>query len=299
MGMLLVLGISSLVAFAVLNVMPGDAAETMIGESASQAQLQALRQQLGLDQPFLVRYFDYLGGVLHGDFGKSLISGRPVVTMLGERFANTLYLALASTLFATLLGVSVGIWCAARQGSFADLSVSAVMAVGIAAPTFGLAMLFTLIFSVKLRLLPVAGGGTPAHLVLPALTLAVPLLAVVARISRASLLDVSRADYVLSAHAKGVPGCIVWRKHILRNALIPVVTLVGLNFGHLLGGAFVVETIFGWPGLGRMIVQAVFDKDYPLILGAVLLLAMLFQFFNLMIDLAHGFLDPRVGNEAV
>lgn len=297
---LLVLVLASLIAFTILDAAPGDAAHSMVGESASEAQLQALRAELGLDRPLPARFLDYMMGViLRGDLGRSLISGRPVAQMISERFLATLALALAAVAAAVGAGGAAGMWAAARQGSLADLAVSTGMALGLALPGFGLAMLFTLLFSLKLRLLPVAGGGTPAHLVLPALTLAIPLVAVVARLTRSSMLDAMRAEYVLAAHARGVPGKRVWRRHVLRNALVPVVTMVGLHFGHLLGGSFVVETIFGWPGLGRLIVQAVFDKDYPVILGAVLLLAVIFQLFNLAIDLAHGLLDPRVGSEAV
>jgi ABC-type dipeptide/oligopeptide/nickel transport system permease component len=228
-----------------------------------------------------------------------MINGRPVTKIIGERFASTLLLAVVSISLAAFLGVMVGIWAAARQGSLADMAVMAATSLGLAVPGFGFALLLTLFFSLELRLLPVAGGGTLAHLVLPTITLAAPMTAVIARLSRSSLLDAAQADFVLTARAKGVPKRQVWRKHILRNALVPVVTLVGLNFGHLLGGAFVVETIFGWPGLGRLLVQAVFDRDYPLILGAVLLLAVIFQAFNLLIDVLHGSLDPRVGSEAI
>jgi peptide/nickel transport system permease protein len=156
-----------------------------------------------------------------------------------------------------------------------------------------------LIFSLRLRLVPVVGSGTAVDMILPAITLALPMMAVIARLTRSSVLDAARADYVMTAHGKGVPGRKVWRRHILKNALVPVVTMIGLNCGHLLGGTFVVETIFSWPGLGRMIVQAVFEKDYPVILGSIVLLALIFQICNLMIDLAHGVLDPRVGSEAV
>ncbi len=297
---LLVLVLASLIAYAILDVAPGDAAMVMVGESASEEQLAALRTELGLDRSFGARFFDYLLGVgLRGDLGQSLVNGRPVAEVIGERFMATLILALVATLAACAVGMAAGMWAAARPGSLADLSMMAGMALGLALPGFGLALLLTLLFSLKLRLLPVAGGGTPAHLVLPALTLAIPLAAVVARLTRSSMLDEAKAGYVLAAHARGVPAKRVWRRHVLRNALVPVVTLVGLHFGHLLGGAFVVETVFGWPGLGRLIVQAIFDKDYPVILGAVLLLAVIFQMFNLVVDLLHGVLDPRVGGEAV
>jgi len=298
-GTVFTLILASLIAFTIVEAAPGDAAHTLIGESASETELQALRSQMGLDRPFLARYLDYLTNAVRGNLGKSLISGRPVTELIGERFVSTLLLACTALMAASILGILIGIWSASRQGSLLDASMMALTSLGIAIPGFGLAMLLTLVFSLNLRLLPVAGGGTLAHLILPAITLAAPMAAVIARLCRGSLLDVAQSEYVLAAHAKGVTGRMVWRKHILRNALVPVVIMIGLNFGHMLGGAFVVETIFGWPGLGRLLVQAVFDRDFPLILGSVLLLAAIFQFFNLLVDIGHGFLDPRVGSEAV
>jgi ABC-type dipeptide/oligopeptide/nickel transport system permease component len=291
--------LASLVAFTIVNAAPGDAAMTLIGESASTDELHELRSQMGLDQPFFSRYLNFLIHAMHGDLGESLISGRSVVSMIGERFTSTLVLACAAVLLASSLGILAGMLAAAHQGRLVDGGIMVLTTLGIAVPGFGFAMLLTLIFSLKLHLLPVAGGGTLAHIILPMLTLAAPMLAMTARLTRSNLLDVAHSEYVLAAHAKGVPYRLVWRKHILRNALVPVVTMVGLNFGHLLGGTFVVETIFGWPGLGRMLVQAVFDRDFPLILGAVLLLAVIFQVLNLIVDLSHGLLDPRVGSEAV
>lgn len=298
-GSVLVLILASLVAYTILDFAPGDAAQSLIGETASAEQIQALRAEMGLDRPFLARYLDYLSRAARGDLGESLISGRPVTELIGERFVSTLLLASAAMLLASIFGVLLGIFTAARQGSPADIGLMALTSLGMALPGFGIAMLMTLVFSLKLRLFPVAGGGSFAHLVLPAVTLALPLLAVVARLSRSSLLDIARSEFVLALRAKGIPRRLVWRKHILRNALVPVITMICLNFGHMLGGVFVIETIYGWPGLGRMLVQAVFDRDYPLILGAVLLLAIIFQIINLCIDLAHGILDPRVGSEAV
>ena len=298
-GTLMVLVLASLVAFTILDFAPGDAALIMVGESASAEELAVLRQELKLDQPLMMRYLGYLSGVVQGDLGRSLINGRPVTDMIGERFVSTLKLAFAATVLAASAGLLLGIWSAAHYGRLSDLGIMLLSSLGLAVPGFGFAILLTLVFSLKLRLLPVAGGGTPAHMILPMLTLAAPMAAVIARLSRASLIDVSRAEYVLAARAKGVSERVVWHKHVLRNALVPVITMLSLNFGHLLGGAFVVETIFGWPGLGRMLVQAVFDRDYPLILGSVLLLAVIFQVFNLLVDLAHGVLDPRVGSEAV
>lgn len=298
-GALLVLILASLIAFSILHGTPGDAAQTIAGDAATTAELAELRAELGLDQPLLVRFAAYMGGVIRGDLGSSLMSGRPVAQMIGDRFANTLLLACAATCLAVACGLFLGMAAAFHHGSWLDLAVMSTAAMAISVPSYGMAVLLTLLFSVKLRWLPVAGGETLAHLVLPVLVLALPMVAVIARICRSSLLDAARADYVLAAHARGITRRVVWNKHILRNALVPVVTMVALNFGHLLGGAFVAETIFGWPGLGRMIVQAVFEKDYPVILGSVLLMAAIFQLFHLAIDLIHGVLDPRVGSEAV
>lgn len=298
-GALLVLVLASLIAFSVLHGTPGDAAQAIAGDAATAEELAALRADMGLDQPLLVRFAAYMGGVVQGDLGSSLMSGRPVAQMIGERFAKTLLLACVATCLAVACGLVLGMAAAFHHGSWLDLAVMSTAAMAISVPSYGMAVLLTLLFSVKLRWLPVAGGETFAHMVLPALVLALPMVAVVARICRSSLLDSARADYVLAAHARGITRRVVWSKHILRNALVPVVTMVALNFGHLLGGAFVAETIFGWPGLGRMVVQAVFEKDYPVILGAVLLMAAIFQLFHLIIDLIHGVLDPRVGSEAV
>ena len=298
-GALLVLVLASLIAFSILHGTPGDAAQTIAGDAASAEDLDVLRAELGLDQPLLVRFAAYMSGVVQGDLGSSLMSGRPVAQMIGDRIAKTLLLAFTATCLAVACGLFLGMAAALHHGSWLDLAVMSTAALTISIPSYGMAVLLTLLFSVKLRWLPVAGGETLAHLVLPALVLALPMVAVIARISRSSLLDSARADYVLAAHARGITRRVVWSKHILRNALVPVVTMVALNFGHLLGGAFVAETIFGWPGLGRMIVQAVFEKDYPVILGSVLLMAAIFQLFHLIIDLVHGVLDPRVGSEAV
>lgn len=298
-GAVLVLLLASLIAFVVLETSPGDAAQVMVGEAATQEQLDTLRQQMGLDLPLPARYLRYIAKAMQGDFGVSLVSKRPVMEMIGERFSNTLLLALTATSAAMLIGIPLGMAAAARRGSWLDLLLMSGMALGVSIPTFVVAMLFTGIFAVWLGWLPVVGGGTAAHLVLPALTMTIPMLAMVARLTRSSLLDVADEAYVLTARAKGALPPRVWRKHILKNGMIPVVTMIGLHFGHLLGGAFVIETIFGWPGLGRMIVQAVFDQDYPVILGAVLLLAVVFQLFNLLVDLLHGVLDPRVAGEAV
>lgn len=298
--MLLVLVAVSFITFAALATVPGDAAEALVGESASEEQLQLVRQSMGLDLPLPVRYqrfaFDL---VLHGDLGRSLVSGRPVADLLWERLPYTILLALVSMTFATVVGVLAGTGAALRAGTVLDVSIMGGATLGLAVPTFWSALLLIMMFSVKLHLLPVVGAGSVKHLVLPALTLALPMAAIVARLTRASLLDTLNADFVRTAHAKGLSSRRVVGVHIMRNSVIPVLTVLGLQFGHLLGGSFVVETIFGWPGVGRMTVLAIFDRDYPVVLGAALTVAAFYLVINLVVDLTQGWLDPRVAHQAL
>ncbi len=299
-GAVLVLAGVSLAVFVALTYVPGDAADTLLGESASAGQMAALRQELGLDEPLPVRYGRFVAGVLlRGDLGRSVVNGRAVSDLLGERIVPTAILALTAMALAVALGLLAGSLAASRPGGRLDLAVMGVASLGMAVPTFWLALLLVMLFSLNLRWLPVAGAGSPAALVLPAVTLALPTAAVVARLIRSSLLDVLGADFLRTARAKGLPARLVFRDHTLRNSLIPVVTLLGLHLGHLLGGAFVIETIFAWPGLGRLAVQAIFDRDLPVVLGAALLVAVINVTINLGVDLAHALLDPRVGRNAL
>lgn len=299
-GAVLVLAGVSLAVFVALTYVPGDAADSLLGESASAGQLAALRQELGLDEALPVRYARFVAGmVLHGDLGRSVVSGRAVSDLLAERVAPTAVLALTAICLAVVLGTTAGSLAATHPGSRVDLAVMGVSSLGMAVPTYWLSLLLVMLFSLKLRWLPVAGAGSLAHLILPAVTLALPTAAVVARHIRSSLLDVLHADFLRTAHAKGLPARLVFRDHALRNSLIPVVTLLGLHLGHLLGGAFVIETIFAWPGLGRLTVQAIFDRDLPVVLGAALLVAAINVAINLGVDLLHAILDPRVGRSAL
>lgn len=299
-GALLVLLAVSAITFFLLSAAPGDAATTLAGDTASQAQMDALRAELGLDDPPLIRYANFLAAVLTtGSLGESLVSGRPVAALLAERLPYTVLLAVAAITLAAAAGSTVGILAGTRPGTFADTALMSLINLGLAMPTFWVAMLFILFFSLRLRWLPVVGAGTPLHLVLPAVTLALPTAAVVARLMRSSLIDIAGADFVRTAHGKGLPRGLILRRHILRNSLIPVVTMLGLHLGYLLGGAFIVETIFGWPGLGRLTVQAIFDRDLPVVLGATLTIAAIYVMLNLVVDLAHAWLDPRVVAEVI
>ena len=299
-GTLLVLLVVSFVIFVALDATPGDAAEAMVGDTASQEQLDALRQEMGLDAPLVPRYLGFLSDlVTRGDLGKSLVSGRNVSQLLAERLPHTLLLAFTAAALATLVGVAVGIAAAVRAGSYLDTLVMGGAALGLAVPTFWSALLLVMLFSLRLGWLPVVGAGGPRHLVLPALTLALPTSAVVARLMRSSVLEEFSADYVRTAHAKGATPRRVLSHHVLRNSLIPLITLLGLYLGRLLGGAFIVETIFAWPGLGRLTVQAIFDRDQPVVLGAALTVATVYLIINFVVDLVHAWLDPRVAHETL
>jgi ABC-type dipeptide/oligopeptide/nickel transport system permease component len=272
----------------------------MAGDSASASQLAILRAELGLDRSPLARYASFLTGLLtRGDLGRSLVSQRPVAGLVLERLPYTVALALAAVALAALLGGVAGTLAALRAGTPLDTLLMAGAALGVAVPTFWSGLLLILLFSLHLRWLPVTGAGTPAHLVLPAVTLALPTAASVARLVRSGLLDVLAADYIRTAHAKGLTPRRVVIRHALRNGLIPVAAVLSLQLGHLLGGAFIVESIFGWPGLGRLAVQAIFDRDAPVVLGATLAAAAVYLVVNLGMDIAHGWLDPRVGREAI
>ncbi len=300
LGAILVLAVVSFITFALLELAPGDAALTVAGDGASAEQLAVVRHQMGLDAPLPARYLHFVAGaVTRGDLGQSLISGRPVAGLVVERFAYTVELALLAVLGALVLGLAAGLAAAARPGGRLDFVLMAVTGLGISLPVYWVALLLMLVFSLRLHWLPAVGAGSPAHLVLPAVTLALPTAAAIARLVRANVLDVRGADYVRTAAAKGLPASALWRRHVLRNGLIPVVSVLGLYLGHLLGGTFVVETLYAWPGLGRLVVQAVFDRDFPVLVGGVLLIAVIYQCINLAADLALAWLDPRVGHEAL
>lgn len=299
-GTLVTLIVISLVTFVALMSTPGDTASALVGESASAAQLQAVRAELGLDQPLLVRYGTFLASlVVRGDLGRSLISNRPVSELVFERLPYTLVLALAAISLAALIGALLGGAAAIRSGTVWDTLLMSGAALGLALPTFWSALLLMMLLALRLHWLPVVGAESWQHLVLPTITLALPTAAAVARLMRSSVLDVLGADYCRTAHAKGLTPRQVLHRHVVRNSLIPVVTVLGLHLGYLIGGAFVVETIFGWPGVGRMIVQAIFDRDYPVVMGATLVIAALYIGINLLVDLTHGWLDPQIGHAAV
>jgi peptide/nickel transport system permease protein len=294
------IGVSILV-FAIIRFIPGDPARAIAGVHASPEYIEQVREELLLDEGIHVQYFVYMKNLLQGDLGRSTFTRRPVTVELFERFPNTMVLAATAMGIAAILGMSAGIISATKRYSLFDNASMLAALVGVAAPVFWLGVMFQLLFSVNLGWLPSGGIGTWKHLVLPALTLGLATAALIARITRSSMLEVLRQDYITTARSKGQVERVVVYKHALKNALIPVVTVMGLQFGTLLGGAVLTETVFSWPGIGRLMVDSILARDYPVVQGAVLLLAVFFVMINLVVDVIYAFLDPRInfGNREV
>jgi ABC-type dipeptide/oligopeptide/nickel transport system permease component len=293
---IVLLGVS-VVTFALMGLAPGDPAEALLrsqgGEPLPEA-VQALRSELRLDAPAPVRYVRWLGRVLQGDLGTSYRSRSPVAQELASRFPATLQLAVAAMLVALAIALPAGVLSAMRPNSRLDLVARLLALAGNAMPSFWLALLLIMLFAVTLRWLPAVGGGTPAHLVLPALALGLGVAARLTRLLRASLLEVLRADYMRTAYAKGLHERTAVTRHALKNALLPVVTVIGTSFGDLLSGAAIVETIFAWPGIGRYAITAIFLRDYQVIQGCVLYMATAFVLLNFLVDVCYRWLDPRL-----
>jgi ABC-type dipeptide/oligopeptide/nickel transport system permease component len=288
-----VLGVT-LATFLMLHLTPGDPVTIMLGEFASATDVTRLRTELGLDRPLIVQYLKYLGRIVQGDLGNSIRSRRPVVEEIVERLPPTLELALAAQVLATIVGVLAGVTAATARHPAVDSAVVAFTLLGLSMPTFWSGLLFILLFSLTLGWLPITESGGVRALILPAVTLAAPAAAVMARISRASVLDVLRQDYIRTARAKGLSERLVVYQHALRNALIPIVTIAGLQFAGLVAGAVIVESVFSRPGLGRLAVTAILSRDFPLAQGIVLIVATMYVFVNLGVDIAYGVLDPRI-----
>ena len=288
-----ILGVIFVIMLTV-ELIPGDPVALMLGQNAAPEQVEALRRYLGLDRPLVLRYVDYLGHVARGDFGRSIQANRPVLDEVRDVWPNTLQLTLAAIVLAVVVGIGVGALSATRPYSWLDNIVRVVTLLGLSMPIFWIGLVFIYLFGFYLRLLPVGGSGSPKHLILPAVTLALPSIALIARMTRSSLLEVLGEDYIRTARAKGLSGRVVLLRHALGNALIPVVSVIGLQFGQLLGGAVLTETVFAWPGLGRLMVRAIFARDYVLLQGAVLVFAISFVLINLLVDLSYAYLDPRI-----
>jgi len=290
------LGVATLV-FSLIHLIPGDPAQAMLGEAAPQADVDELRHRLGLDRPLLEQYGVFLQGLAKGDLGTSLRTGQPVTAQIIERMPATIELAAAAMLVAIAFAIPLGIIAAVRRGTAVDHAAITLSLAGVSVPNFWLGPLLAIIFAVELGWLPVSGRGTWAHLVLPAVSLGAALAAILARMTRATMLEELREQYVQAARARGVSRLRAVLRHAFRNSLIPVVTLLGLQFGAVLTGAVITETIFAWPGIGRLLIQSIGFRDYPLVQGCILLIALTYVGVNLLTDMLYGVLDPRIRYE--
>jgi ABC-type dipeptide/oligopeptide/nickel transport system permease component len=289
-------GVATLV-FSLIHLVPGDPVQAMLGESASPNDMEKLRSRLGLNRPLYAQYANFMRNVAVGDLGTSLRTNQPVSTLIAERMPATFELAAAAMLVALVIAIPLGLLAAVRAGTAIDHAATTLALIGISMPNFWLGPLLAIVFSVTLGWLPVSGRGTAANLVLPAITLGAPLAAILARMTRASVLEELHELYVVAARARGVSRARAVLGHAFRNSLIPIVTVLGLQLGSVLTGAVITETIFAWPGVGRLLVQSIGARDYPAVQGCVLLIAITYVSTNLLVDVAYGFLDPRIRYE--
>ncbi|MHB1415864.1 MAG: ABC transporter permease [Chloroflexota bacterium] len=301
-----VLLLASILIFTIMHSIPGDPAITYAGPDATPETLAAIRQEMGLDQPLPVQYLTWLGHVVRLDFGVSYTSKYPVWTLIQQKAGATFELAVAAALLQVLIGIPLGLIAALNQRRLPDFLISAYNAIAMSVPNFWLGILLIILFSLELGMLPPGGriefmsnpGIAWKSLVMPALSLALFASATVARFTRAAMLEVLGEDYIRTAHAKGLSQRVIVVRHALRNALIPVITVVGIHFGYLLGGAVIIESVFAWPGMGRLIMQGIANRDYTVVQGSLVLFVGVFVLLNLLIDVSYAFLDPRIRLDA-
>jgi len=287
-----IIGIS-MISFFFIHL-SGDPVLLMLPGDASDQEIEELREQLGFNDPLYVQYVRFASKAIRGDFGESLYYHVPVMELVIERLPASLELAVAAMVFALVLAVPIGIISAVRRGSMLDMGSMLGALLGLSMPHFWLGIMLMLLFSVHLGWLPTSGRGTMAHLIMPAVSLGLSLMAMFARLTRSVMLEVLSLDYIRTARAKGLKEEIVISKHALKNALIPLVTVAGMQFGFLIGGTVIIETVFAWPGLGRLVVQAIFSRDYPLVQAIVFVLSLLFVGMNLLVDILYVYLDPQI-----
>lgn len=293
LSLITLFGVSVLI-FLMLRVLPGDPARVLAGLNASEEQVARLREQLGLDQSLLAQYWSFLTGVVTGDLGESARTSRPVSSEIAVRLPATLILAVTATVIGSVVGITAGVIAAVRRNSLLDHAISSVAMMGVSMPVYWLGLLLILLFAVTLGWLPAAGSGEPLSIVLPAVTLAAFSTALVSRMTRASMLEVLGQDYIRTAEAKGAAPRTVIIKHALRNAFIPILTVISLQFGALLGGAVLTETVFGWPGIGRLLVDSIGARDFAVVQGIVLVYAAVFILLNVIVDVLYVVVDPRI-----
>ena len=292
-----ILGVT-LIVYCIMSLAPGDPARTILGEQASEEQIQELRDEMGLNDPILVQYLRYIWNLLHGDLGTSYQSRIDVSKEIWSRFPNTIKLALAASLVSVLLALPLGIIAAVKQNTFFDSASMFIAIIGISCPTFWFGLILILVFAVNLKWFPVSGqANTLKGIVLPAITLGFNSMASMARVTRSSMLEVIRQDYIRTARAKGVSARNVILQHAVPNAMIPTVTVIGLRIGGLLAGAVICETVFAWPGIGRLLVQSIQSRNTPVVLGCIIIFSICFSLVNLIVDILYAFIDPRIKSQ--
>ena len=287
----------SLLLFIMLRLLPGDPAQTIAGELATKEEVENIRRQLGLDRPLYEQYGVFLARLATFDLGRSARTGNPVTYEIWARLPNTMVLAVVATFLACLFGIPAGIVAAVRPHSWVDYIVTSGSLFGISMPVFWLGLMLIVVFSLMLKWLPAGGTGGIQYVILPSVTLASFVIAFIARMTRSSMLETLSQDYVTTARSKGLKDQVVIVKHALKNALIPIITVIGLQFGSLLGGAVLTEHVFAWPGIGRLIVDSIQGRDYPMIQGTILVFGLLYIMVNLVVDLIYAFVDPRIRYE--
>ena len=291
------------VVYMILSVADGDPVQTILGDKATEETQEQLRAELGLDRPLIVQYGNYIWDALHGDFGTSYKNQVDVMDQVLDRFPNTLLIAAGAILLSLVLGIPVGIISAKKQYSFIDNASMVGALFGVSMPAFWMGLLLVIVFSLKLRLLPSSGMNSESlglllkSMILPVIALSTYSLAMIARMTRSSMLEVIRQDYISTARSKGITEGQVTVRHMLRNALIPIITAVGLQFGTLVGGSIMTETVFSWPGIGRLIVESIKSRDIPMVMGSVIFLCVIFSMVNLLVDLLYAFVDPQIKSQ--
>jgi len=284
----------STIVFVVIRVIPGDPALVIAGIDASQSDIDAIRAKLGTDEPMLSQYVNWIWQVIRFDFGDSMISGQPVTRLVLERFPLTLSLALMGIVISIIIAIPLGVISAVKRWSFWDYLGMAFSQIGMAVPSFWLGILLLLLFSVKIKIFPLFGSGTIMHLILPAVSLGIARAAVLLRLTRASMTEELSKEYVITARSKGLTDRMVYYKHALKNALLPVITIGGIQLGYMLGGAIIIEQVFSLPGLGRLFLFGVYQRDFPLIQGGVVFVAFVFSLINFLVDMLYSVLNPKI-----
>jgi ABC-type dipeptide/oligopeptide/nickel transport system permease component len=292
--LLLTIFLISTIVFFVIRIIPGDPALVVAGMDATQEAIAAIRAKLGTDQPVPVQYIQWLWKVVRFDFGESLISGQPVIKLVFQRFPLTLSLAVLGILISIVIAIPLGVLSAVKRWSFWDYSGMAFSQIGMAIPSFWLGIMLLLIFAVKIQIFPLFGSGSIVHLILPAISLGIARAAIILRLTRASMIEELSKEYVITARAKGLTERMVKYKHALKNALLPVITITGIQLGYMLGGAIITEQVFSLPGLGRLFLTGIYQRDFPLIQGGVVFVAIIFSLINFTVDILYSVLNPRI-----